>query len=390
MAESKCTKNHSENNELTLVHLSPDILSKIIVFSSPKTVVRLSKTCKQLYAICNTDLQWKYLFELHYLDSSLPPEVSHKHFLQNHYYHLYPLIGLWVVTLPPYNIVLKISQSRHDPCLLVGWMPALGRTDHNSFSQPILCKHQVACFAVSDHLRKYFDEKKLIYHFSGTFEGGDKLNPLYSFHLNKSSLSEEVLSCLIDTNAILSLRSQDTYAKKRSEILNSNYESPLHALEVNRISIKRVASEEPQLLSPGVYKGDYSVHGLELLLVYYQEGEILAVKLAGDGNIPGGKISLKCIHTNKLQCGTDPAILDPTDGGKRYYQMSSSIYPKSFTALYPGQGQIAYDGYFSPTFCSGMMYVADEKTFIFSWGAPLTFCSLYMRCDELSEDCKFI
>ncbi|KAI6648588.1 hypothetical protein LOD99_8068 [Oopsacas minuta] len=75
------------------------------------------------------------------------------------------------------------------------------------------------------------------------------------------------------------------------EINNTTYE-----LNLTNVVVFKVHTDEPQLLSPGVYRGDYFIHEIELLLVYYQYGMIFVRKLAGDGNIPGDKISIRYQH----------------------------------------------------------------------------------------------
>lgn len=57
-----------------------------------------------------------------------------------------------------------------------------------------------------------------------------------------------------------------------------------------------------QIITPGLFKGDYSSHGVEVILFKYaSDNELHGIKVTGDPNIPAGKISIKCYLDFPLQ-----------------------------------------------------------------------------------------
>ena len=377
MAESSC---QTAADQILLLDLSSDILIKILTFCTPRTISNLSVCCKQLYTLCNTDILWKYITSYRYDVKSRPAilsDLSHKYLFQNLYYFLYQLRGVWVLHLNPYNVVLSISQSPEKPLEFIGKMPELRNVHYlnNPFEY-----HDVATFSLTTHSANTLNE--LRFSCIGRFEGGGR-EPIT--HLQLGIASPQNLMCSI---SYPDSSPHDVYSAERFRILGSLYVARPCELQLSKVIFHKEVTIQPQLLSAGVYRGDYSVHGIELLQVFYEDGMIYVKKLAGDENIPGDKISIRCHHVNKLDA-TKPVYIDITRNGSIDIELASDLYPKKFIASYPGEGQIAYPGYYKPSYCKGTMHVADESTFVFIWD-KLTFCSLFLRCEDLSNECEFV
>ena len=366
--------------QILILDLSPEILIKILTFCTARTISNLSVCCKQLYTLCNTDILWKYITAYRYDVTSRPavlPDLSYKHLFQNLYYFLYQLRGVWVLHLNPYNMVLSISQSPDNPLEFIGKMPELRDVYHmnNPFKY-----HNVATFFHTADSKNTLN--KLRFSCIGRFEGGRR-DPLT--HLGLGIASPRNLMCSIsypDTSP------HDVYSFERFRILASLYLERSCELHMSKVIFHKAVTIQPQLLSAGVYRGDYSLHGIELLQVFYEDGMIYVKKLAGDDNVPGDKMSIRCPHVNTLDA-TKPVYIDITREGRIDTELSSDLYPKKFIASYPGEGQIAHSGYYEPSYCKGTMHVADESTFVFIWD-KLASCSLFLRCVDLSDECEFV
>ena len=369
-----------------LLQLNLDILINIFTFCSPRTLSALSLCSKQLYTICNTDVLWKYMIRYRYqsVSTSLDSHfTSYKSLFQNYCYYIHQLNGLWVLHLYPFNILLRISQSKTNSLESIGLMPELRSI--NSFNNPIEYR-EIAQFSYKDNSRDTTKDK-LIFSCSGEFECGETIKPLQSLELSKAP--NRHLVCEMNPGIIEKIAKQDLYVSQRLSILSKLYKDPNCAISLTKVVISQVATVEAQVLTPGVYQGEYSAHGIELLLVYYQEGKIIANKLAGDPNIPGDEISLKCSHINKLRVSS-AVYVDLSLEGAMMCGLPPGYYPDKFIAHYTGEGQIAYTGFYNPTFCSGNMYVADNSTFVFAWDSPLFCYTLFRRCEDLSNECKFV
>ncbi|KAI6662005.1 hypothetical protein LOD99_9592 [Oopsacas minuta] len=383
MAESnsELVKQNPAHKPLLLLELPRDILIKIVIVCTPRSLSALSVCCKELYVLCNTDIIWKYIISYRYRDVSvfhLLPDLSNKSLYHKYYYFLCQLRGLWVLHLDPYNIVISIAQSSTNPLEFIGKMPGLR---HVKFMNNPLEYHEIAKFSLYDSSFK-ISKRNVTFSCSGRFEEGERVDPLKIIRLSKSACKN--LVCEINNPKLKDLGSRDVYSIDRYSDLNSSYNNTTCELNLTKVVVCKVHTDEPQLLSPGVYRGDYFIHGIELLLVYYQDGMIFVRKLAGDSNIPGDKISIRCQHLNKLNTKT-PVYVDITRGGRILCSLDSDLYPKKFIVSYTGEGQIADFGYLSSCFCPGTMYVADENTFVYIWDT-LGVCTLFRKCEDLSSE----
>ena len=370
-----------------LLELNIDILINILTLCSPQTLSAVSRCCKQLYAIYNTDVLWKYIIHSRYRNVStslMSHFASHKSLFKHYCYHRHQLTGLWVLHLPPYNTVLRISQSASNCLESIGLMPNLRSIEF--FNTPMEYK-QIAQFISKDHCGKETMDK-YVFSCSGEFDSGETIKPLQSIKLTKEGIIRNLV-CAIDPFALRGLENEGVYNRQRYELILQRHMNPTSETSLTKVVINHVCTAEPQLLTPGVYKGDYSAHGVELLLVFYQEGNIIAKKLAGDPYIPGDQISMKCSHQNTLRV-TSPVALDLSQGGTLTCHLPPSSYPDKFIAQYNGEGQIAFTGYHNPSFCPGRMYVADSSTFVFCFYSPLFSFKLCKRCEDMSNECMVV
>ena len=383
---SKLVIQIARERPVLLLELNLDILMNILAFCSPQTLSALSLCCKQLYTICNTDVLWKYIIRYRYknVSTSLMSHFSSNKSLFQHYcYYRHQLNGLWVLHLPPFNIVLRISQSIKNPLESVGLIPELRSI--NYFNNPIEYQ-EIAHFFYEDSSTVTATKNKFIFSCSGEFDCGETIKPLQSMKLSKGPMKN--LVCVITPSLIKRLVRKDLYIRERLSILSKRYRDPACEINLTKVVVSQVCTAEPQVLLPGVYQGEYSAHGIELLLLYYQEDKIIVKKLTGDPNIPGDQISLRCSHINKLKVSSPVDVAMSL--GEMAYELPPASFPHKFIAYYTGEGQIAFTGFYNPTFCIGRMYVADDSTFVFAWDSPLFCYGLYRRCEDLTKECTFV
>ncbi|XP_068226834.1 F-box only protein 31-like isoform X2 [Palaemon carinicauda] len=149
---------------------------------------------------------------------------------------------------------------------------------------------------------------------------------------------------------------------------------------------KNDGSIPSQIITPGLFKGDYSVHGVELILFkYISENELHGFKVTGDRNVSAGKISLKCFLdypvNPTLEEQKSMEVLQNMPKEKRIVpvhelpkqrfkipesvvgvQESSAVHALDYCfARYHGQCQIAYDNYQHPSFIPTNIVVFNDN-----------------------------
>jgi len=158
-------------------------------------------------------------------------------------------------------------------------------------------------------------------------------------------------------------------------------------------------------IQPGLFKGTYSVHGLELISLFYEEdrNKVKAIKITGDPNVPAGAITFRadlpyCMNLDLDVQRTiedieriEPFLSDldwnelspqqpyttPSDCysnvNRTHYQL-----PDYCRARFHGFGQIAGTGYQNPSYVQGHWIVFNEDLFGFLW-ISLRSISIYHR-----------
>lgn len=168
--------------------------------------------------------------------------------------------------------------------------------------------------------------------------------------------------------------------------------------------------KEGVVIQPGLFKGTYGDHGLELVSLTYEDDDTAAVitKITGDPNVPAGKITVKVDLTSALHLTEDeqdiPNVWTPNSTSSRqqpsnsastavqpfrlpvgYVERTVGGVPSVCQARYHSQGQIAATGYMNPMFVEGHWVVFDADTFGHVW-IFLTSFSLYSRVTESFRD----
>ncbi|XP_068696805.1 F-box only protein 31-like [Montipora foliosa] len=143
-------------------------------------------------------------------------------------------------------------------------------------------------------------------------------------------------------------------------------------------------TDEELVIKPGIFKGTYSSHGVELVMVTFSSAEdkILGIKITGDPNVPEGKLTFE-VDLRR------PVIeeLPVSEGQQRPFELPNVIearftdFPPFYQAKYHGAGQIASHGFLSPRMTPGVFVLFNDDLFGFLWSDLMAF-SVYSRANE--------
>lgn len=162
------------------------------------------------------------------------------------------------------------------------------------------------------------------------------------------------------------------------------------------------------VIQPGLFTGTYSAHGLELIMLSYDDAKTkaTATKVTGDPNVPAGKITFFCEMRNAIELTDD----DQTTMNQVQQAVPSSpsmplaeLTPQPFKlpndmstlwmedlnerhkdlphvckARFCAKGQVAGHGFTHPSYISGHWIIFNENLFGFLWFELLSF-SLFHR-----------
>ena len=333
------------------------------------------------------DVLWKYILMYRYCHHVSPSrlflctDAPYKYFVTRHYSQLYPLLGLWLLQLSPYNIVMRVLHSDLAPYSLQGLMYYL---DINSSS---VCSHDIATFKVC--------QKKVVRRRSAT-EGDmppqldfivltdqksyHRFNPCYEFDLSYGSPRTVSVVCSISEFRYSQVAGKHLFGNERLDRLvgRINNNRPIH---VSKLNLDNCHLDSSYILRPGIYKGAFSVGTPQLILLYYQAGWLYCKKLTGDVYIPGGKVIIKVRSVN-VNPSSSSVHLDLFGEGTAY-TFTSELPHLRFVACYKGEAQFAQRGFLYADTCGGKMYIANEESFVFvtDW----LNVSYFTRCNDLSQ-----
>ncbi|XP_077503945.1 F-box only protein 31-like [Amblyomma americanum] len=176
-----------------------------------------------------------------------------------------------------------------------------------------------------------------------------------------------------------------------------------YAFHYKRVRLQAPLTGVP--IQPGIFKGTYGTHGVELIQIEYIDNctKLRATKLSGDPNIPSGQVTFEVVlqysmvltaqqqasitsldaievQAADIPCNSVPIASQPFcvpgDCHERFHEI-----PKVCIARYHGLGQVAGHGFTNPSFSRGHWVIFSEDLFGFLW-LELLSLSMYHRVKE--------
>lgn len=161
--------------------------------------------------------------------------------------------------------------------------------------------------------------------------------------------------------------------------------------------LKLPPSREDAVIQPGLFKGAYQGHGVELLLLSYSDEDKSAIitKIIGDENVPAGEITI-ISDLSQSKSKSDGAVtntqsnslpLSSTGVPMKRFQLSGSVFtdsvvlPEFYLYKFNSDCQVAYTGFVEPTFMKGEWVIFDNDSFGNTWLKLYSF-SMFKRVNE--------
>ncbi|XP_031564262.1 F-box only protein 31-like [Actinia tenebrosa] len=159
-------------------------------------------------------------------------------------------------------------------------------------------------------------------------------------------------------------------------------------LRFNRLSIPSTVGHNDSIVLPGIYKGTYSSHGIELIMVCDCKDRILGTKITGDPNVPSGEITFDVDLTYPLEEGEeDNGSSVPSNNKKHPFHLPTGYFGeipthlKYYVRKFKGVGRIANTGFVSPQWTNNILYVFEKNEFGILWTELRAF-AMFRRTEE--------
>nr|XP_037283821.1 F-box only protein 31-like [Rhipicephalus microplus] len=175
-----------------------------------------------------------------------------------------------------------------------------------------------------------------------------------------------------------------------------------YEFEYKRVDLQAPLTGVP--IQPGIFKGTYGMHGLELIQLEYINNctKLRACKLSGDPNVPSGKVtfvvalqhsmvltaqqqaSISALNAIEVRVSDTRYNKPPTPQPFNIPQGCHECFyeiPETCIARYHGMGQVAGHGYRNPSYSRGHWVVFNEDLFGFLW-LELLSLSMFHRVKE--------
>uniref|UniRef100_A0A8B9JL37 F-box protein 31 n=1 Tax=Astyanax mexicanus TaxID=7994 RepID=A0A8B9JL37_ASTMX len=432
----------------SLVDLPPELLVEI--FSSlPGTVLpNLALVCKKFRQILSTETIWRRRCteEFGMRDDLRKMEVMGVSSRELYVKLLHPyrhILGLWQPDIGPYGGLLNVVV---DGLFIIGWMylpPHDPRVEDPMRRRPLFRIHM-------------WESKKAtvecMYGHKGPHKGDIQTVKKDEFstkcnqtdhHRMPGGRQEEFRTWLEEE---WGRTLEDIFHEHMQELIlmkfiyTSQYDN---CLTYRRIYLPPCLPSD--LLQPGLFKGTYGSHGLEIIMLSFHGSRAKATKLTGDPNVPAGQLTLDIdlsrpvqlpdlehqrsieelsrlvmgVHEEVQRGSQDPAAASaeaeecstgaegsentPADEAEEAGAGATSsrtepqpfvlplgvmarneVYPRTCKMCFYGTGLIAGHGFTSPERTPGLFVLFDDDRFGFIWLELKSF-SLYSRLTDQLE-----
>uniref|UniRef100_T1J548 F-box domain-containing protein n=1 Tax=Strigamia maritima TaxID=126957 RepID=T1J548_STRMM len=383
--------------------LPPEVLAQIFSHLPGKDVCNVSKVCKAFFDASKVESIWQKRCRVEYgiLLRDCQNGLSFMQLYTKILYKYGHMIGVWQTEVAAYGGLLQVKFEENK---LVGieWRPpsnpnlrdALRRRDLFTIELTEDGLLQILCQKGSHgpHPAAIEMKKKVCFYTKCCCP---------EKHEYLGSKEQEFFEWLKDETSVAHLL--DVHLKELFLMKFLN----IREYERNAFEHRRLRPSPPKadaIIQPGLFKGTYSSHGLELVLLTYDSygTKVKVTKVTGDPNVPAGELTFKSdlqypiiltenqqldiqvmrqpdavvspipLHKLPLQSFRLPAEFSPDD---------ANIIPSTCKGRFYGWGQVAGHGFTNPSFIGGHWIIFNEDLFGFLWFELLSL-SLYHRVQE--------
>ncbi|XP_078400860.1 F-box only protein 31-A isoform X3 [Cetorhinus maximus] len=288
-----------------LLDLPPELLVEIFCYLPGVNLPSLAAACKKFHQILNTDTIWKRRCRVEYGVSENLRRLEMVGVTCRNLYikllHPYRnILGLWQPDIGPYGGLLNVVV---DGLFIIGWMylpPHDPRVNDAMRCKPLFRIHL---------WEKNKAEVECMYGHKGSHKGdilqivkkdefSTKCNQT-DFHRMAGGRQEEFRTWLAEE---WGRTLEDIFHEHMQELIlmkfiyTSQYDN---CLTYRRIYLPPSSPED--LIPPGLFKGTYGSHGLEIVMLSFHGTHIKVTKITGDPNVPAGQLTLHIDVTRPVQ-----------------------------------------------------------------------------------------
>ncbi|XP_067854335.1 F-box only protein 31 isoform X2 [Heptranchias perlo] len=294
----------SPSRPRNVLDLPPELLVEIFCFLPGVSLPGLAAACKKFHQILSTDTIWRRRCRVEYGVSENLRRLETVGIACRDLYikllHPYRnILGLWQPDIGPYGGLLNVVV---DGLFIIGWMYL---PPHDpQVNDAMRCK---PLFRI--HLwEKSKAEVECMYGHKGSHKGdiqivkkdefSTKCNQT-DFHRMAGGRQEEFRTWLAEE---WGRTLEDIFHEHMQELIlmkfiyTSQYDN---CLTYRRIYLPPCSPED--LIPPGLFKGTYGSHGLEIVMLSFHGTHIKVTKITGDPNVPAGQLTLHIDVTCSVQ-----------------------------------------------------------------------------------------
>lgn len=384
-----------------LERLPPEIISVIFLHLEVKDVLNLASCSRSLHEVGSQDFIWHHLINKHTgiqrcRFENLSPRLLYEKLI--HPYAKY--LGYWCTDINYYGGLFRLSL--RNGAIVCQEIFAPKSCDHfhddldfqDIFSISIDDESGDECF---NCLRDSFSDITVEFHHEGCSSTMSVASNLWAGEPKKDDSSQK---CIV-SNPVLHKRRDLRFSTRPSnhffDFYPSDDDDDGPSPPDQKFEYKFTAKMLPQIpalpvppdavISPGIFKGSYSAHGVELVMFQYvtsSDGEnnvvdmIQGVKITGDPNIPSAKITFQANLKDTIVLSKDENLkLDKLKNAETcdgvpteqpflppdlfLCDVDDFQFPERCSSRLKAKVQIAYHEYTNPSFIDAHLIIFSQN-----------------------------
>ena len=363
---------------MKILDLPPELLQVIVSLLSPKDICHVRETCSAMRDVCDLETVWaKLCFNHHCVLLPVKEQFSHRAFYQKILHKYAPAIGYWQqMDNGHHGGILKVHFTKSNTTIKIVKL----ESDESDVHNDLIVKEWISITLNDGNVLIERDREN------------NKLTSYFS--CEKLSLPE--------INLVISLtdRSHIMRKSKIQRVLTPEWIRKYHGQHSS-------GSSQLNALAPGIFKGEYGGHGVELIHLLDGQG----VKVTGDDNVPFNKVTFRVTFGQKIDIPVEMQnnvnrlneitasnnienyIVTPGDGefeNDLHYDflvphsmyMEGDLPHDKCLGRWLGEAQIAQTNYQNPSFIPAHFILFNEDEFAVMF-LGLNCISMYHRVKSI-------